>query len=438
MPAKKISVVGLGKLGLCLAAVLAVSGFDVSGVDVDKGKVGAVNEGKSPIFEPDLDGIIKRNKKRLHATTDLESAIPRTAATFVVVPTPSNETGEFSLRFVEQAMEGVGRALSLKKSYHLVVLTSTVMPGSMDKVVRPLLERSSGKVCGKDFGLCYNPEFIALGDVVRGLLEPDFVLIGESDEKAGRQLVSIQRKVCRNSPPFERMNFINAEIAKISLNSFVTMKMSFANTLAEISERLPGGDVDKITKAIGNDKRVGPRYLKGAQGYGGPCFPRDNIAFSRFAANAGVDAKLARATNEINENQIARVVALVEREALAAKTKRIGVLGLTYKPNTNVVEASQSLAIAEELARLGYEVSTFDPALPCGSIQFRNNVICRGTAEKCIFNSDVCVVATPWRNFAHISGVKFRGKTVIDLWRILGKNAKTSAAKYVAAGQQVV
>ncbi len=209
-------------------------------------------------------------------------------------------------------MRRLGKVLATKENYHLVVMTSTVMPKSMDTCVIPILEASSGKRCGHDFGVCYNPEFIALGEVLKGLLNPDLILIGESDVRAGEELVRIHRRVCENTPAIERMSFQNAELAKIAVNSFVTMKLSFANTLAEICEKLSSGDVDRVTRAIGRDRRIGASYLRGAIGYGGPCFPRENVAFARFARNSGVEAELAVATHRINERQLGRLLRIIE------------------------------------------------------------------------------------------------------------------------------
>ncbi|MEM4404931.1 MAG: nucleotide sugar dehydrogenase, partial [Nitrososphaerota archaeon] len=218
MMIRHISVIGLGKLGLCIAAVLAHRGFKVKGVDVDEEKVKAVNGGQTPIQEPGLDRLIRRNRSRLEATVDHREAVQETQATFIVVPTPSEPDGSFSLKYVKEAVSEIGKVLSSKRSYHLVVLNSTVMPGSLDNYVKPMLEEHSGKRCGLDFGLCYNPEFIALGDVIRGLLRPDLVLIGESDRRSGDLLAKIYRRICTNNPPIERTSFINAEIAKIAIN----------------------------------------------------------------------------------------------------------------------------------------------------------------------------------------------------------------------------
>jgi len=423
--------VGLGKLGLCLAAVLASCGFEVSGIETDPSKVKAVNLGTSPIYEPGLAQLIKKNHRRLRASTDYDS-VSGTDVTFVVVPTPSDDSGGFSLKFVSQAMEGIGRELSEKKGYHLVVLTSTVMPGSMDGTVVPLLEKHSGKVSGRDFGVCYNPEFIALGDVIHGMVAPDFILIGESDPKAGKLLVSIQERLCENSPPMERMNFINAEIAKISLNSFVTMKMTFANTLAEIAEKIPGADVDAITQAIGNDRRVGRAYLKGALGYGGTCFPRDNVAFKKFATSVGAQARLSEATHELNVGQVERIVALALKNGLEP-THRVGVLGLSFKPSTNIVEQSQSLMIAQSLAGRGFQVNVYDPvAIESARQVLGEKVNYSKSVQDCVKSSDFVVIATPWPEFRKLNASLLRGKVILDCWRMLP--AKMPGARVVRLG----
>ena len=435
MEIKRISVIGLGKLGLSLAAVLAERGFQVVGVDVDERRVSSVNRGLSPIFEPGVGLLVRSNRDSLVATTDHDKAVMETDATFVVVPTPSNSSGEFSIEFVKSAARMVGKALSKKRGYHLVVVTSTVMPGAMERDVKPALEKASGKKCGRDFGLCYNPEFIALGEVVKGLLSPDLILIGESDRAAGDVLTWIQRHVCASSTPVERMNFVNAEVAKIAINSYVTMKMSFANTLAEICERLPKGDVDKVTRALGRDTRIGPAYLKGAIGYGGPCFPRDNVAFARFARRLGVNAELARGTDRTNKRQLRRIVALIEKHG-SPSSSRIGILGLAYKPNTNVTEGSQPLELARVLARKGFEVHVYDPAMARIPVQALNFKL-EGDAKECVANTDICVIATPWASFAEIEKAAFKDKLVLDCWRLLDGGDEIST-RYLPLGRDMV
>jgi UDPglucose 6-dehydrogenase len=429
-------VVGLGKLGLCLAAVLADSGFRVWGIDVDRRRVEAIERGTLRSAEPRLEALLRSTRGVLQATTQYE-AVKQTRATFVVVPTPSKKSGEFSLEYVAAAMKEIGAALAGKRGYHLVVLCSTVMPGSMDEVVLPTLQRASGKKVPEELGLCYNPEFIALGNVIDGLRNPDFVLVGESDEKAGEMLGHIQSKMCSNNPSMERMGFLNAELTKISVNAFVTMKMSFANTLAEICERLPGGDVDKVTRAIGRDRRIGANYLRGAIGYGGPCFPRDNVAFARFAKKVGVSADLARATDTVNRRQVERILKIIEDRRLP-KSSSIGVLGIAYKQDTNVFEASQPLMLATALAESGYKVHVYDPAVDRSMLPGLPNLRVEPSADACLAASDLCVIATPWKSFSRIEKSKLSGKTVLDCWRILNGNRPGDPSRYLALGQDMV
>src|SRR5262245_6239241 len=339
----KLSVIGLGKLGSPLAAVFASKGFNVLGSDLNTKYVDAINEGVAPVDEPRLQELIDAHRSRLQATRDVADAVASTDITFVIVPTPSDATGRFRNAAVLGALEAVGAGIRRKDSYHLVVITSTVMPGSTGGEIRAALERHSGRTVGPALGLCYNPEFIALGSVVRDMLQPDMILIGESDQRAGDLLEEIYVRSCDNRPPVRRMNFVNAELAKISVNTFVTTKISYANMLADICDRLPGADVDVVTQALGCDTRIGAKYLKGAIGYGGPCFPRDNVAFGVLARSIGARAELAEATDALNDYQVTRVLDAIRTHDPG--TGPIGVLGLAYKPDTSVVECSQGLEL---------------------------------------------------------------------------------------------
>ncbi|MDD4899746.1 MAG: nucleotide sugar dehydrogenase, partial [Candidatus Omnitrophica bacterium] len=336
MDIKRVSVIGLGKLGACMLAGIASKGVKVIGVDNDAARVKIVNQGHAPLFEPRLEQFFRRYKKKISASTDYYTAVLNSDISFIVVPTPSLANGEFSLSFVAKAAKELGKALAQKQSYHTVVLTSTVLPGTMDNCVKPLLERFSGKKCAKDFGLCYNPEFIALGTVIKNFLNPDFVLIGESDKNSGFLLEKFYRNICENKPAIARMDFINAELTKISVNSFVTTKITFANMLSFMAQKLPGGNVDVVTKALGYDSRIGSRYLKGGLGFGGPCFPRDNSALSAVAGKLGIGATIPKATDKFNRQVILSVFKLIA--AKAEKSDSIGILGLSYKPLSNVIE----------------------------------------------------------------------------------------------------
>ncbi len=430
----KLSIVGLGKLGAPMAAVMAHKGHTVIGVDSNPRSVEAINQGRGPVREPGLDEMIARNRERLRATVDIAEAVRESDATFIIVPTPSQEDGRFSLDYVMRAVEGIGAALREKSGWHVVVVSSTVMPGAVGGVVQPALEAISGKRCGSDFGLCYNPEFIALGSVIADMLHPDMILIGESDERSGALLEELYRGVCESGPRIQRMNFVNAELTKLSVNTFVTTKISYANMLAQVCETLAGADVDVVTSAIGCDSRIGGKYLKGGLGYGGPCFPRDNKAFAALARGNGAAAVLAEATDETNRLQAPRIAAAIlsrlPEGGLAA------VLGLAYKADTDVIDESQGVEVARHLSRAGARVAVYDPA----AMENARRALGAGvrfaeSAAECIAAADVTAITTPWAEFRRLEPADFRaGAAVLDCWRILARERFEGRIVYVTLG----
>ncbi|MGA7935165.1 MAG: nucleotide sugar dehydrogenase [Kovacikia sp.] len=434
-----VSVVGLGKLGTPMVACLADKGYRVIGVDVNPAAIQAINAGKAPVQEPGLDEMLHRNHDRIRATSDYREAIAHSDVTFIIVPTPSDATGKFSIKYVLSALDPIGEALRNKDGFHLVVITSTVMPGATGTEIRAALEAKSGKRCGEGFGLCYSPEFIALGSVIHDMLNPDFILIGESDPKSGEILATIYRNLVDNNPPVSHMNLVNAELAKISVNTFVTTKISYANMLGEICERLPGADVDVVTAAIGQDSRIGKKYLRGATGYGGPCFPRDNIAFGVLAQAVGANAALAEATDVINRKQAARIVShLLPRIKPDAK---VGILGLAYRPDTNVIEESQGVALAQELLSKGFSVILYDPL----ALDNTRQVLGAGpeyapSIQDCVHQADAIVITTPCKEFKALEPTDFSSevpaqpKVVLDCWRVLNRDRFASVCEYIALG----
>lgn len=436
--APRLAVIGLGKLGSPMAACFAAKGFEVVGVDVNEEFVAAINEGRAPVFEPQLQEMIERGGERLRATSDTEEAVAASDVVFLIVPTPSDETGGFSLRFVLPACETIGRAIRDRDDFPVVVLTSTVMPGATEGEVRQALEESSGLKAGVDFGLCYSPEFIALGSVVSDFLNPDFLLIGESDRRSGEILERIYEQATDNDAPAARMSFVNAELAKISVNTFVTTKITFANMLARICERLPGADVDVVADALGLDRRIGRRYLTGAIAYGGPCFPRDNVALGAFARSLNAPATLAEATDRANHEETGRLADLVGRHV--PEDGVVAVLGLSYKPETNVVEESAALHLVHELASRGVTVFAYDPAANDNARRVSDglNVRFADSAAEAIEPADVVVVTTPWEEFKHLTqedvGRSQRPRVVIDCWRIVDPTELGESVSYVALG----
>lgn len=434
-----ISIVGLGKLGSPMAACFAAKGHKVVGVDLNEHFVQSVNEGKAPVFEPGLQDMIDRSEGRLSATLDLQAAVAETDITFVIVPTPSLPEGDFSTEYVLRAAQQIGEAIAGKDSYHVVVLTSTVMPGATGDEMKPALEKASGKICSQDFGLCYSPEFISLGSVIQNYLHPDFVLIGESDSKAGDRLSEVYRSVCENDPPIQRMAFSNAELTKIAVNTFVTTKISYANMLSQMCEQLEDGDVDVVTSAIGQDSRIGRKYLKGATGFGGPCFPRDNRAIIRLAEQMSVEASLPVATDAINTLQVSRLRELTLSHLPPGG--KVGVLGLAYKPDTNVVEKSQGLMLAQELAEEGRGISVlaYDPhANENAAAVLPSSVEIAASAAAVAQNVDVLVITIPCPEFQSVCiddvARQDHSVTVIDCWRILPHQDFQGACNYVRMG----
>jgi UDPglucose 6-dehydrogenase len=432
-----ISVIGLGKLGSPLAAVLASKGHQVIGVDLNPDFVTKINSRIAPVAEPCLQELISTHHSRLKATSSYEEAILHSDVTFVIVPTPSDEEGLFTNRYLLAAIEHMGKAIAKKSTYHLVVITSTVIPGSTDGEIKQALEKASGKQVGPHLGLCYNPEFIALGSVIRNMLYPDMILIGESDEQAGDMLEAIYKTTCENTPPVKRMNLVNAEVAKISINTFVTTKISYANMLSDICDRLPGGDVSVVTEAIGLDSRIGSKYLKAAVAFGGPCFPRDNTALTSFAEKIGARADIAKATQEINAYQNMRLLHLIQEQA---PSKKIGILGLSYKPGTYVVEESQGIHLANQLIEKGYELIVYDPvAMSEAKKSLNKHVQMASSVRQCFTQSDLMVILIPWPEFSleitpqllqEVGGTK----VIIDCWRLLGKPEFATLCKLVYLG----
>ena len=432
-----VAVVGLGKLGLSMAVAYAKRGCRVMGVDIQADWVGRINRGECPIEEAEVPDLLKKYRNRLTATTDMEDALRDARIVFIIVATPSGADGSFSNAQVVEAVRAVGQALRGVSRYVVVAITCTVMPGTTEDTVKPLLEETSGKRCGEGFGLVYNPEFIALGSVVRDLLNPDFVLIGECDRRAGNVMAQFYHRVTENRAPLARVRPREAEIAKIALNCYCTTKIAFANMLAEIAERVPGVDALAIADALGLDSRIGRKYLSPGLGFGGPCFPRDNVAFRAFARSLGMAAPIPEAVHSSNMRQVERVVEAAK--ALLPAGGRVAILGLSYKPGTPVVEESQPLEIAKRLAaEQGWAVSVYDPmAMERARTVLGDRVQWASSLDQCIEGADLCVLAMAWKEFQHIKAARLKRlmkvPRVLDCWRCLDQSA-AAQVEYHAIG----
>ena len=396
-----ISVFGLGKLGLCTAACFAARGHQVVGYDANPEVIRALLAHQNPVQETGLDDLLAQAWPNLTISDNPAAAVRDTEVSLIIVPTPSQPDGRFSNHAVAAVLGIIGPVLRHQKTFHVVDVVSTVMPGSSDQVFRPLLEKLSGKTCGRDFGLVYNPEFIALGSVIHNFLNPDLVLIGASDPRSGDLMRRLYQSACHDQANIAVMSLINAEITKLSLNCFITMKISFANELAALCERIPGAEADVITQALGADTRIGAKCLKGGLGFGGPCFPRDNLAFQALARDADWEVRLAPKVVRINRSIPERLVRLLRRHL--SPPGRVALLGLAYKPDTPIVEESQSLMVAQQLAQSGFAVQVHDPqALEQARDVLGDLVTYCPDPQACVKGSAAVVLLTNWPLYARL------------------------------------
>jgi UDPglucose 6-dehydrogenase len=409
----KISVIGLGKLGLCTAVCCARAGFETWGMDLKKDYVALIKNGEIPFYESELEENLLKYKENLHLTTDISEAVANSDISLLIVPTPSQEDGAFSNEYLINALKSMGPALAAKKTFHVVDIVSTVMPGSCDNIFKPLLEKITGKKVAEEIGLAYNPEFIAIGSVLKNFLNPDLLLIGESDPQTGQALEEMYSAVCDNNPHVGRTSLINAEIAKLSINCYCTMKISFANNLASICEKVAGADAGDITEIIGHDSRIGGKYILPGLGFGGPCFPRDNEAFINFTRQAGGFSGLQQAVVDINNAQPGIVTDKII--SLSPENGTVALLGQAYKPQTYLTERSQALEIALKLSEhRGLKVKVYDPlAKEHGPWE-----TCQSLAE-CVTGANVAAILTPWPEFFDTSWHRLlcSGATILNLWK---------------------
>jgi len=432
-----ISVIGLGKLGLCTATCFASKGHRVIGVDNNQHVLNELRSKRCPIDETGLEQLLQEAWGNLAVTNSIEEAVLNSDITLIIVPTPSQSDGKFTNRYVEAVLQEIAPVLRSKDTFHVTDVVSTVMPGSGDLHFKPLLEKMSGKICGRDFGLVYNPEFIALGSVISDFLNPDLVLIGASDEHSAEMVKELYLTMCDNTPNVAIMSLINAEITKLSLNCFVTMKISFANELASICEKVPGADIDAVTNALGADTRIGSKYLKGGLGFGGTCFPRDNLAFQAFADDAGMKARLGTAVVAVNNAVVDRLFNTVRKNTKVGE--KVAIFGLSYKPGTHVVEESQSIMLAKRLVEANCPVSVHDPkALQSAKDVLGDRVSYHDDPYVCAKDAGAVVLLTNWPMYEQLDWV-YVGELVkeeailLDSWRIL-KDVKVGNLRVVGLG----
>jgi UDPglucose 6-dehydrogenase len=420
----RVSIVGAGYVGLVAAACFANGGFRVLISTNDPQKIKMINEGKAPFFEPELDGLLRKAVKSgaLKATNTRAEAILDSDVTFICVGTPSAADGSIDLGFIYAVAEEIGRGLRKKRGYHTVVVRSTVIPGTTNKV-KEIVEKLSGKKAGKGFGICMCPEFLRQGQAVYDTFNPDRVVIGEHDKKAGNVLEKLFRKFYgRKKVPILRMNTVSAEMVKYVSNSILATKVSFINEIANICEKLKDVDVYEVAKGVGLDRRVGPLFLEAGPGFGGSCFPKDVNAILSFSRELGYEPKILATVTAVNEEQALHVVDLTRRSLGELRGKRIAVLGLSFKPNTDDMREAPSIRLINKLIDEGASVIAYDPvAVNNAKKILKDTIEYANSAAECFTGADCCIVVTEWEEFKKIKPEmlrKMRGRSIVDSRRI--------------------
>jgi len=415
----KISVIGSGYVGVVTGIGFAELGNEVVFVDIDKKKVDAINSGEAPIFEKGLNELMQKNKSKYKATRDY-SSIADTDITFICVGTPSRDDGSIDLTFVKSAAVEIGKVLKAKKEFHIVVVKSTVVPGTAENVVKPIIEGKSGKEAFKDFGLAMNPEFLREGNAVHDFFNPDRIVIGVKDEKTKELLETLYQ-------PFNCPKLITgiktAEMIKYASNAFLATKISFANEVGNACKKL-GIDVYEVFKGVGLDHRVNPSFFRAGIGFGGSCFSKDIKALIARAEELGANPKLLKAVIEVNEEQPMKMVDLLKKHIPDLKGRRIGILGLAFKPDTDDIRESRAIPIVKRLIEEGAKIIAYDAKAMDNFAKIFPQIDYASSASD-VLNADAVLIVTEWKEFEELD---YKRKIVIDGRKV--EKARKEAAIY--------
>ena len=442
MVSQRTSIAGTGYVGLCTGVGLASKGFKVIVSTHDPEKANSINQGVPPFYEPSLEEMLKIavREGNLRCVIEREQAVLDTEITFIAVGTPSLPDGSINLDYIETASREIGKALAKKEQYHVVVVKSTVIPGTSQNVVKPLLEKHSQKRCGANFGLCMSPEFLREGSAMHDTLHPDRIVIGEHDKRSGDTLQDLFKSFHGNeTPPIIRTTLPTAEIIKYANNSFLATKISFINQIAKICQKTPNTDIVAVAKAIGLDHRINPKFLNAGLGYGGSCFPKDVKALIAFSKSLGYAPNLLEAVEEVNQKQPYEAVELARGFFKSLKGKKVAILGLSFKPETDDMREAVSIKIISKLLEEGAKIIAYDPvAMPNTRNIFGDKIAYAPSATQGIKNTDCCMVVTEWTEFRKLTPEDFasnmQNPIVIDGRRIYDPELFINKIKYSAIG----
>jgi len=443
MKKQNISVLGIGYVGLCTAVGFASKGYNVIASTHDAEKAAKINNGIPPFHEPSLQKLLKetvQNGRLKCLTNQTEKAVLETDLTFNAVGTPSRPDGSIDLQFIETSTYETGKALKQKNTYHVVVIKSTVVPGTTQDLVKPILEKESKKKCGSAFGLCMNPEFLRQGSAFEDTMHTDRIVIGEYDKKSGDSLENLYKDFYgKNTPPIIRTTLSTAELIKYASNSLLATKISFINTMANLCEKISGADIKTVAKAMGLDKRIGPLFLNAGLGYGGSCFPKDVKALIAHSKNLGYHLELLEAVENVNKTQPLKAVQFCKELLGNLKGKRVAILGLAFKPDTDDMREARVIPIINHLLKEGAKVTAYDPvAVPTAKAIFKNKIQYATSTIECLKNADCCILITEWDEFKKLKPEDFtknmKQPILIDGRRIYNPEEFSQKMKFTAIG----
>jgi len=411
---------GSGYVGLVTGACFAENGHEVYCVDIEPKKVEQINNGISPIFEPGLNQLLKKNieKGSLKAllAKDFYSKKIYTDISFICVPTPSNKDGSINLKFIKKASKDLGKYIKYLKEYHVVVIKSTVVPGTTGDVARPILEKYSNKKIGREFGLCMNPEFLREGTAIEDFLKTDKIVIGSTDKRSGDLLEKIYESWDEKIPRI-RTNLRTAEMIKYAQNAFLATKISFINEIANICKK-NGVDAKDVAYAIGLDPRINPRFLNFGVGYGGSCFPKDVKALIAASEKSGYNPRLLKTVEGINKRQPLEVLKMTDE----LKGKTVSILGLSFKPDTDDIREAPSIKIINELKKHNTKIKAYDPQAIENMKKLFPDITYTNSPLECLKDSDICFVLTEWKEIKELEPKDFlnlmRTPIIIDGRRV--------------------
>jgi len=401
-----ISIIGTGYVGLVTGVCFAKLGNNVICVDIDKDKINKINNGIPPIFEKNLDKTLIETKDKIKATTDYKTAIQNTDITFICVGTPSKKDLSLDLTHIKKSAEEIGKQLKEKNKYHVVVVKSTVLPGTTKEIILPILEKFSNKKAGGDFGVAMNPEFLKEGVAIEDFLKPDRIVIGYYDSKSKETLEEIYKGF---TCPIIKTSLTTAEMIKYASNSFLATKVSFANEIGNMCKKL-GIDSYEVADGMGYDKRIGRSFLDSGIGWGGSCFPKDLDALTKWAEKNNEKTMIINAAVQINNQQPLKLVELLKKHITNLQGKTIGILGLSFKPDTDDIRESRAIPIVEKLLENKAKIKAYDPQAMNNFKKIYPNIIYCSKAEE-VLESDAILITTKWEEFKKLN---FKEKIVID------------------------